>query len=145
MSEYAAEPFLTCVAHVWGMFDFAVDSRNEGDTPSRNDKGLITYDRQTKKDAFYWYQANWSAAPVVYITSRRFVMRDVSPVPVKVYSNADSVELFVNGVSQGRLASAGRRFEWSGVALLEGENEIRASATKDGVVYEDVCRGFYTP
>jgi beta-galactosidase len=130
---------------VWVMFDFAVDSRNEGDTPGRNDKGLITYDRQTKKDAFYWYQANWSATPVVYITSRRFVMREVSPVPVKVYSNADSVELFVNGVSQGRLASAGRRFEWSGVALLEGENEIRASATKDGVVYEDVCRWFYTP
>ena len=44
---------------IWNMFDFAVDSRNEGDTPGRNDKGLVTYDRKTRKDAFYWYRANW--------------------------------------------------------------------------------------
>ena len=54
------------------MFDFAVDSRNEGDTPGRNDKGLVTYDRKTRKDAFFWYKANWTTAPFVYITSRRF-------------------------------------------------------------------------
>ena len=53
---------------VWNMFDFAADSRNEGDTPGRNDKGLVTYDRQTRKDAFFWYKANWTTTPFVYIT-----------------------------------------------------------------------------
>ena len=48
---------------VWNMFDFASDGRNEGDTPGRNDKGLVTYDRATRKDAFYWYKANWSSQP----------------------------------------------------------------------------------
>jgi beta-galactosidase len=137
-------PFIWA-SFVWNMFDFASDGRNEGDTPGRNDKGLVTYDRRTKKDAFYWYQANWTDTPMVYITSRRFVTRDVSHVPVKVYSNAESVELFVNGVSQGRVTSSGRLFEWSSVALRVGVNEIRASATRNGIVYEDACRWSYTP
>jgi hypothetical protein len=62
---------------------------------------------------------------------------------VKVYSNGESVELFVNGVSQGRVETGGRLFVWSGVALLPGVNEIRASATRGGIVYEDVCSWNY--
>ena len=79
------------------MFDFAVDSRNEGDTPGRNDKGLVTYDRKTRKDAFFWYKANWTTAPFVYITSRRFNPRTTATTTVKVYSNMTSVSLQVNG------------------------------------------------
>ena len=57
---------------VWNMFDFAVSTRHEGGIPGRNDKGLVTYDRKIKKDAFFFYKANWSDEPMLYITSRRF-------------------------------------------------------------------------
>ena len=78
------------------MFDFASDRRTEGDTPGRNDKGLVTYDRKTRKDAFYWYKANWrdwseADGKVVYITSRRFTNRTSATTEIKVYSNASSV------------------------------------------------------
>ena len=86
---------------VWNMFDFASDGRNEGDTPGRNDKGLVTYDRATRKDAFYWYKANWSSQPTVYITERRYNPRPGGNITVRVYSNLAQIELKVNGVSQG--------------------------------------------
>jgi beta-galactosidase len=72
----------------WNMFDFAVSTRHEGDLPGRNDKGLVSYDRKTKKDAFYFYKANWSDEPTLYITSRRFTERTNAVTDVKVYSNA---------------------------------------------------------
>src|ERR1017187_3472318 len=64
--QMKARPFLWG-KFIWNMFDFASDGRNEGDTPGRNDKGLVTYDRQVRKDAFYWYKANWTTNPTVYI------------------------------------------------------------------------------
>ena len=51
----------------WCMFDFACDERSEGDQPGRNDKGLVSYDRKIRKDAFYFYKANWSSSPVLYM------------------------------------------------------------------------------
>ena len=85
---------------VWNMFDFAVASRHEGGVLGRNDKGLMSCDRKTKKDAFYFYKANWSDEPVLYITSRRFTERTIAVTDVKIYSNAKKVELFVNNISQ---------------------------------------------
>jgi len=90
-----------CGKFVWNMFDFASDSRNEGDTPGQNDKGLVTYDRVTRKDAFYWYKANWSAQPTVHITQRRYNPRPGGNIAARVYSNLSRIELKVNGVSQG--------------------------------------------
>jgi beta-galactosidase len=116
---------------VWTMFDFASDGRNEGDTPSRNDKGLVTYDRSTKKDAFFWYKANWTSEPLVYITSRRYTPRTSASVTVKVYANVPSVELSVNGTSVGSQSSNNRIFIFHNVALDAGNNEIQA--TGDGV------------
>jgi beta-galactosidase len=122
---------------VWNMFDFASARRREGDTPGRNDKGLVTYDRQTRKDAFYWYKANWSCDPVVYITSRRFTERSDPTTAGKVYSNADSVELFVNGMSAGVKGSSDRIFSWDNVTLLPGDNTIEADGTVGGTTYTD--------
>jgi hypothetical protein len=125
---------------VWNMFDFASDARSEGDTPGRNDKGLVTYDRSTRKDAFYWYKANWTTAPMVYITSRRWAERTVSTADVKIYSNADSVELLVNGVSLGTrsaMVSPDRVFTWKNVALTPGVNAVQANASSGGVVVSD--------
>jgi beta-galactosidase len=108
------------------MFDFAVDGRNEGDTPGRNDKGLVSYDRKTRKDAFYWYKANWSTEPFVYITSRRYAVRPAAPTTVKIYANAPTVELRVNGVSQGSTTSLDHIFTWPGIVLAPGTNSIEA-------------------
>jgi beta-galactosidase len=125
---------------IWNMFDFAVDYRQEGDTPGRNDKGMVTYDRKIKKDVFFYYQANWSDAPVLYITSRRFTERKTDLTDVKVYSNCDSVELKVNGVSRGtEKGTPDRVFTWTGIKLAIGKNSIEAFGTKNGVQYSDSC------
>jgi beta-galactosidase len=122
---------------IWNMFDFAVDGRNEGDTPGRNDKGLVSYDRKTKKDAFYWYKANWSTEPFVYITSRRYTERPVTPITVKIYANVSAVELRVNGVSQGSTTSLDRIFTWPNIALAGGANSIEAIGTAEGETFTD--------
>ena len=131
-------PWLWCEL-VWNMFDFAVGQRDEGDTPGRNDKGLVTYDRKVKKDAFFWYKANWTTAPFVYITSRRFTNRTEPKTPVKIYSNCDAVELKINGVSQGTARSTNHIFLWNDMPLKPGENRIEVSGTQAGKTYTDSC------
>jgi beta-galactosidase len=83
--------------YVWNMFDFGSGVRDEGDVQGVNTKGLVTFDHQTRKDPFYFYKANWSREPVTYIVGRRYADRAYPLVDVKLYSNADSVELSVNG------------------------------------------------
>jgi beta-galactosidase len=122
---------------IWNMFDFAVDSRDEGDTAGRNDKGLVSYDRQTKKDAFFWYKSNWRVEPLVYVTSRRFTSRTTATVPVKVYSNLDSVELRVNGASAGTATGTDRVFLFEDVPLSAGANEIEAVGTRGAETASD--------
>jgi beta-galactosidase len=127
-------------AFVWCMFDFAVSSRHEGGVPGRNDKGLVTQDRRTRKDAFYFYQANWSAAPVMYITSRRFTERTNALARVKIYANTGPVELLLNGVSQGRVETATNGvYRWDRVQLQSGENQVVAKAVHDGTNLTDQC------
>jgi beta-galactosidase len=111
---------------VWNMFDFAADQRNEGDHPGRNDKGLVTYDRKTRKDAFFFYQANWTTSPMVHITSRRFNPRPSGPTELKVYSNCAEVELLLNGRSLGTKKSPDHVFVWRDVTLPEGTNRVEA-------------------
>lgn len=82
---------------LWILFDFAVGSRNEGNTPGINDKGLVTRDRKTKKDAFYFYKCVWNKAPEVHIMSSRWTERDTKDIAITVFSNGDKVELFRNG------------------------------------------------
>jgi beta-galactosidase len=126
---------------VWNMFDFTSYWRKEGGVKGRNDKGLVTYDRKTKKDAFYFYKANWSQQPTLYITSRRHVARTNAVTDVKVYSNATrGVELFVNGVSQGRNRDDGNAvFVWKDIKLQPGENTIEAKAEHLGQLLSDRC------
>ena len=83
--------------HVWNMFDFAADARDQGGEPGMNHKGLVTFDRKTKKDSFYLYKANWSSEPFVHICSKRYVDRCEDTTTVKVYSNEPSVTLYVDG------------------------------------------------
>ena len=137
-----ARPFVWG-SFVWNMFDFVVAGRNEGGVPCRNDKGLVTSDRQLKKDTFYFYQANWSDAPVLYITSRRFVQRTNEVTEVKIYSNAKRVELFVNGKSQGIAKPDELHIaRWTKVNLASGKNSIKAIAHADGRLIEDHCEWY---
>lgn len=78
---------------VWNMFDFGSAIRNEGGVKYRNCKGLVTFDRKTKKDAFYYYKSQWSQIPFVHIAERRFEKRVSDEICVKVYSNQRTVTL----------------------------------------------------
>lgn len=130
---------------IWNLFDFASDGRNEGDTAGRNDKGLVTYDRQTRKDAFYWYKANWSSSPFVYITDRRYTQRTSPTTDIKIYSNTASVQLIVNGVSLGSKTSSNHIFLWQGVTLNPGNNSVQAIGTQGSNTYNDSVTWTYSP
>lgn len=136
--ELSKRRYLWC-KYIWTMFDFAADDRNEGDHPGRNDKGLVTFDRKTRKDAFYFYQAHWTTEPVLHIASRRFTPRREPVTEVKVYSNAAAVELLVNGRTFGTQHSNDRIFRWPAVTLSPGENRIETRAVFFGQQRTDVC------
>ena len=88
--------------HVWNMFDFGADSRNEGGENGQNHKGLVTFDRKYKKDSFYAYKAWLSDDPFVHLCGKRYVDRVEDVTKVTVYSNLPEVELFANGKSLGK-------------------------------------------
>ena len=112
---------------LWVMFDFAVDARNEGSQPGLNDKGMVTGDRRLKKDVYYFYQANWTIKPMVYIASRRMTPRKQATTEVKVYSNCPEVELKVNGKSLGKARpDKVCVFRWDNVQLQPGKNTVEA-------------------
>jgi len=123
---------------VWNMFDFASDRRSEGDTYGRNDKGLVTYDRATRKDAFYLYKANWTTTPFVYITSRRWIDRTNPTTTIKVYGTADSVLLKLNGVPVGAAkTSTNHIYSWPNLTLSPGANTIEVTGSRGGTTYTD--------
>jgi beta-galactosidase len=133
-------------SYIWNMFDFASAARNEGDAPGINDKGLVTRDRQTKKDAYYFYQANWTSEPMVHITSSRDVERTTTNISAKIYSNCSKVTLRVNGKSCGEVEGDSLHiFHWQGIQLQPGENLIEAEAVTPSGVVRDVCRWVYQP
>jgi beta-galactosidase len=134
--QMQARPYLWG-KYVWNMFDFASDTRNEGSQPGINDKGLVTRDRAVRKDSFYWYKVNWNPAPMVYLTSRRWTQRTTAATQVKVYSNASSVTLTLNGTSLGARSSTDHIFNWTGVTLRQGANTVTATATINGTTLTD--------
>ncbi|MBR3020008.1 MAG: discoidin domain-containing protein [Clostridia bacterium] len=128
-------------AYVWVMFDFDVDSRNEGSRKAQNDKGLVTGDRQTKKDSFYLYKANWNKKePFVHITSSRYDNRETETTYIKVYSNCGSVTLYRNEELVGEMNSLGNGvFMLEDVSLLPGENSFSAIGVMGETTCEDSC------
>lgn len=93
---FERHPFLWST-YVWNMFDFAADARDQGGEPGMNHKGLITFDRKTKKDSFYIYKAWWSDEPFVHLCGKRYEYRAEKVTEVVVYSNQKEVELYNNG------------------------------------------------
>ena len=126
---------------IWAMFDFAVDGRNEGETPGVNDKGMVTEDRKIKKDAFYFYKANWNPEPMVYLASRRAVKRTVPQTEIKAYTNLPTAELTLNGKSLGTLKPSDIHvLIWRDVTLQPGKNMVEITARgPDGKFVHDQC------
>ena len=97
MAKMIADRPWLWATHVWNMFDFAADGRDEGGKHGENQKGLVTFDRKTKKDAFYLYKAYWSKEPFVHICGSRYVDRAEDVTEIKVYSNLPEVSLYKDG------------------------------------------------
>ena len=141
--QFAARKYLWG-KYIWCMFDFASDGREEGDTKGQNDKGLATRER-VPKDAYYFYKSVWNDEPMLHLTEKRYTPRPSLVPRVKLYSNAEWVELFVNGVSKGvkslqnTAIGTSTVFVWENVELKAGaENDITVRAElPDGRVLED--------
>ena len=112
---------------VWNMFDFGAAHRTEGDRPGINDKGLVTFDRKVRKDAFYFYKANWNREePMLYLTGKRNTVRTQRLQTITAFTNLSGAELFVNGKSYGKaIPDSYAILEWKNVELEPGENEIK--------------------
>lgn len=138
LKEINAMPTLWGTA-VWNMFDFGSDNRDEGGKKGVNDKGLVTMDREVKKDAFYLYKANWNDRDkFAHINSSRFNPREESEITVRVYSNYDKLTLTVNDQDYGVKNNNGVGvFEWENVPLVLGENTA-AVKTENGTVLDTV-------
>ena len=110
--------------HVWNMFDFASDGRNHGGDPGKNHKGLVTFDRKIKKDAFYLYKAHWSKEPFIHISGKRYANRAEKTTTVRVFCNAGDVKLFNNGKEIKCKKTDGRDFVFK--VRLDKVNELVA-------------------
>ena len=126
LKTFATRPFLWAT-HQWNCFDFAADARNEGGVQGRNNKGLVTYDRKTKKDAYYIYKAWWNPEPMVYVSGCRFVNRAPGERNIIVYTNCDEVTLVVNGVEVATKKTEDHMIVFEN-AVVDGENIVTAYA-----------------
>jgi beta-galactosidase len=91
--------------HIWNMFDFGSDARNQGGEPGMNHKGLVTFDRKIKKDSFYLYKSYWSKEPFIHLCGKRFINRTGKSANIKIYSNQEEVELYNNNKLIGKQTS----------------------------------------
>ena len=124
---------------VWNMFDFGAAHRTEGDRPGINDKGLVTFDRKVRKDAFYFYKANWNREkPMLYLTGKRNTVRIQRLQTITAFTNLSGAELFVNGKSYGKaIPDSYAILEWKNVELEPGENEIKVVSTNKKLPLSD--------
>ena len=132
-------PFMWAT-HVWNMFDFAADARDQGGEAGMNHKGLVTFDRKIRKDSFYLYKCWWNKEPMVHICSKRYVDRCETTTKVKVYSNQPKVTLFVDGKKFGEKVGD-KVFEFE--VPLSGE--IKVEAVAGDLRDESVIRYVSTP
>lgn len=129
-------PYLWCT-YVWNMFDFAADAREEAGDPGKNHKGLVTYDRKIKKDAFYVYKARWSRQPFVHLAGSRYVYRHEATTSIRVYTNLPKVALYVD---QKLFAEQEGRYLFSFEVPISGRHliEARAEGCSDTIAIEHV-------
>ena len=124
LKMWSERPYIWAM-HVWNGFDFGADGRGEGGKPGQNQKGLVTFDRKTKKDAYFIYKAYLSSDPFVHLCGRRYVHRTESQTEIKVYSNQPRVTLFVDG-KEFAAQDGDKIFKF--IVPISGTHEIRAVA-----------------
>lgn len=129
---------IIAASYVWNMFEFAVPAWNRGGVNARNLKGLVTFDRKRKKDAFYWYKANWNPEPMIYLANRRDDKRTKRETKIQVFSNLSGVDLEVNGARYTAKPGVNNK-HWvvEGVELKTGENKIVAKGKSNGLEMTD--------
>lgn len=136
LKMWSTRPYIWAM-HVWNMFDFGADGRSEGGKPGQNQKGLVTFDRKIKKDAFYIYKAYLSDDPFVHLCGSRYVDRAEEETEIRVYSNQPSVTLYVDGKEAGT-QSGDKVFVFK--AAISGEHviEARSGACSDTITIRRV-------
>lgn len=133
---FKQRPFLWST-YVWNMFDFGANIRNEGGVKGRNNKGLITYDRKIKKDAYYMYQASWSNKPMIHICSKRYVERVDQALTIKVYTNAQQPVLIVDGKTYQPTSVDDIMVIFENIPFsFKWMNVLAQATTSDGVVID---------
>jgi beta-galactosidase len=118
---------------VWNMFDFGSNFRQEGNTPHINDKGLVSFDRKQRKDAFYLYKANWNKnEKTTHLCSKDFTNRKEDVTDIVVFATAPSAKLFINGKQIGKMDTDDyATVIWKDVKLNPGKNLVEIK-TADG-------------
>ncbi len=116
---------------VWNLFDFSSSRRNEGGVKYINQKGLVTYDRQTRKDAFYYYKAIWSKEKFIHICSKRFEKRNNDTIDIKIYTNLDSVKLINGNFEVTQNNNGNGTIVFKNVELVDGENTFKVESVQN--------------
>lgn len=144
-SVIAAHPYIIA-SYLWNTFDFACPMWERGGVPARNMKGLVTFDRKTKKDSYFWYKANWSKDPILYLTQRRNWDREKKETSVTVYSNIGTPKVYLNGKELTGIREGFTPVHYiiDNVTLNMGKNTVKTIVVKDGKTYEDEIEWMYS-
>lgn len=144
-SVIANHPYIIA-SYLWNTFDFCAPLWTRGGVPARNMKGLVTFDRKIKKDSYFFYKANWSKDPVLYLTQRRNADREKQITSVTVYSNIGTPKVYLNGkeLPNIRKGYTDIHYIFDKVTLNPGKNILKAVASKDGKTYEDTIEWNYS-
>jgi len=142
LKEQETMPYLTGSA-VWTFKDFSTPIRPDNPIPYMNQKGVVERDL-TKKEAYFVFQSWWTKTPMAHIYGHSWPVRwgeAGEEKMVKVYSNCDDAELFVNGKSCGLKKRNGQDFPAAGlrwnVVFASGENLLRVVARKGKTTITD--------
>ncbi len=122
---------------IWNMFDFSVAGWNRGGTPNLNHKGLVTFDRSTKKDAFYFYKANWSKKPTLHISNKRMHQNNGEINEIKVFTNLSKITLYINDRKIKTIKNTSNTVLFKNIQLVKGQNHISIQGTLNGVIIKD--------
>ena len=143
-SVIAAHPYIIA-SYLWNTIDFCAPMWVRGGVPARNMKGLVTFDRKIKKDSYFWYKANWSKEPVLYLTQRRNWDREKKETSVTVYSNIGTPKVYLNGKELTGIREGYTPVHYiiDNITLDMGKNIVKTVVVKDGKTYEDEIEWVY--
>ncbi|WP_374212908.1 glycoside hydrolase family 2 protein [Parabacteroides faecis] len=141
----ATHPYIIA-SYLWNTFDFCAPMWVRGGVPARNMKGLVTFDRKIKKDSYFWYKANWSKEPVLFLTQRRNWDREKKETSVTVYSNIGTPKVYLNGKELAGIREGYTPVHYiiDNVTLDMGKNIVKTVVVKDGKTYEDEIEWMYS-